>query len=213
MDLTILNFFTRSAYAPYAPDSQDVSALRAAEDRRSAKAVDARIQIRTLELLDAPLRLPIDFGSVTNPEAFAPVLEEVICLSRVIRFVSRRSLVLAPLSLGDHIDHRTVHQAALGAECGKSLGFYEDLPYATWTSEESIRERVEDAEKKLLFKITPVLQRPRSWRFKEHVSKKYQSQIDDAMARSIARYSGKYRGAERIWVPRHSRAWTLLTRF
>jgi LmbE family N-acetylglucosaminyl deacetylase len=212
VEISVLNFFTRSGYAPYACEGADISGIRAREDRRSAGIIDSRIQILSLSLLDAPLRLPIDFGSITNPSAFAPLTCEVASFRECIRRISRNSLVLAPLGLGNHIDHRTVHCAAIAAGGRSSLGFYEDLPYAIWTCETAIRERVASAEEELRLFLRPSLLRSAGRRFKERAVRRYQSQIDLEMASAIARYSEKYKGRERIWVPRHSARWRALLR-
>lgn len=208
--ITVLNFFTRSAYAPYAPAGSDVSALRAREDRRSINAVDPGIAIRSLGMLDGPLRLSIDFGSITNPAVCSPRPQEVTQLARMIRNYCRASLVLAPLGLGEHIDHRTVRDAAIVAVSGKLLAFYEDLPYASWTSETAILERISELQARSGTPVTAVYHRSRNSRFKSTVVRKYRSQIDDRMASLIARYSNKYNGAERIWAPRNSARWRKL---
>jgi LmbE family N-acetylglucosaminyl deacetylase len=210
VEITVLNLFTRSAYAPYAREGADITAVRANEDRRALKTIDVLIRLHSLSLLDAPVRLPIDFGSITNVEAFSPLAEEVNFLSRCIRAASRDALVLAPLALGDHIDHRTVHLAALKAGRAHRVGFYEDLPYASWTDDAVIRERVSKVEAVIGIPLFPALRRSASWRFKERVIRRYDSQIDAGMARMIARYGEKYMGAERIWAPRHSARWQAL---
>lgn len=212
VEITVLNFFTRSDYAPYAPKDADIPALRAREDRRSVAAVTPRIRLRSLSMLDAPLRLPIDFGSITNPAVFSPLPEELCSLSRTIRDICRRSMILAPLALGEHIDHRTVREAAIAAGAGTSPAFYEDLPYAAWTSEAAIGERVSALEARLHTSLLPFRQRSQNWRFKNHVVRQYRSQIDHEMARTISRYGDKYNGAERIWVPRHNSRWPALLR-
>lgn len=210
VEITVLNFFTRSSYAPYAPQGADVPAVRASEDARALRAIDKRIRLHSLPLLDAPLRLPIDFGSITNPAVFAPVPEEVERLGRVIQRVSRSSLVLAPLGLGEHIDHRTVRDAAVRAADARQLAFYEELPYAAWTPESAQRERVSEMQHRLRVSLFPARQHSRNLRWKSRVVRLYQSQIDDRMTELIARYGEKYAGAERIWAPRHDARWRAL---
>ncbi len=206
-EITVLNFFTRSAYAPFATDGADVSSLRAREDRRSLGLVSGDIRIRSLGLLDAPLRLGIEFGAITDPAAFTPRAEEVQAFGRYIRKLARKSLVLAPLALGDHIDHRTVHCASIVGAAGQDIGFYEDLPYASWTAEQVIQNRIAIAEGELQYPLAPAFRRSQRRQCKARAVAQYRSQIDDAMVKTIARYSEKYRGAERIWFPRHSRRW------
>jgi LmbE family N-acetylglucosaminyl deacetylase len=209
-EIDVLNFFTRSGYAPYACEGADIPAVRASEDARALRALDKRIRLRSLPLLDAPLRLPIDFGSITNPDVFSPLAEEVEGLARTIRRVSRLSLILAPLALGEHIDHRTVRDAAFASADPKRIAFYEDLPYAAWTPESAQRQRVSEIERRLRVSLFPARQHSHDLRWKGRIVRLYRSQIDDRMTELIARYGEKYAGAERIWAPRHDARWRML---
>lgn len=209
-DVTVLNFFTRSDYAPYAREGADIPAVRALEDARALRAISCNIRTRSLPLQDAPLRLPLDFGSITNPDVFRPVPEEVRELSRVVAKTCAKALVMSPLGLGEHIDHRTVRDAALAAIGPKRIAFYEDLPYAAWTPEAAIRERVSEIEGQRSERLFASRQGSRNLRWKRRMARKYQSQIDDRMAETIARHGEKYSGAERIWAPRHDARWHAL---
>jgi len=122
-------------------------------------------------------------------------------------------IVLAPLGLGDHLDHLTVRQAALRATRGKRLAFYEDLPYASWTSEPCIVQRVRNIETENGAALRPaVLRRQRSSLTKLHLAARYQSQITKEEAVKISRFSAKYRGGERIWIPKQSGRWLRVLR-
>jgi hypothetical protein len=220
--LNVVTVFTVSLYAPRANllagdfeiARSIVTSLRKREDRRVFNLIDRRIGFEDLGLLDAPLRLGITADLVCKPQsALSENRPEVEALSRRFRKYFFRGLVLAPLALGDHIDHLTVRAAVMKTSVPHKLGFYEDLPYATWISEGSLRQAVTDAENS-----TGVPLRSSLIRRKAHISRKrsivsrYQSQISRNEANSIARFAENYRGGERIWVPKRGKAWTSVIR-
>ncbi|MBV9158363.1 MAG: PIG-L family deacetylase [Acidobacteriaceae bacterium] len=213
ISLRVVNFFTVSSYAPRvkSQDSAVVSSLRGKEDRRVLHSISKNIQIRSLGLLDAPLRLGINVSAVCEI-----MLEEAQSITEANRLASAidgyhdGGVVLAPLGLGHHVDHLTVNSAAIS--CGRlgRVGFYEDLPYATWTEETAIRERVSEIESKTRVPLKPIAIRARnSVRRKLRGISHYRSQITHTEAEAIARFSLKYHG-ERIWIPKFSGLWNPL---
>lgn len=212
--LTILNFFTQSAYAPHALlfSSSSISAIRAREDRQALRAIDARIRIESAGLIDAPLRLGIEAHRVCDLKPGAsddsPDLRTV---RAAIRGHAVRGLAIAPLGLGNHVDHLLVSRAATDVIPGKRLAFYEDLPYATWTPDRELINRVSECETRTRVVLkSAILRIPHGlWR-KREVGFHYSSQIAPGDAADIARYSARYGGGERIWIPRYSSRWTSL---
>ncbi len=214
--IRVLNFFTISSYGPQcaASSAPDISWLREREDRRALYSIDPRIRIQALGLLDAPIRLNISVASISAPEnQDLQPLDEIASLGRQVEPHFRAGLILAPLALGNHIDHRAVHCAALKAHKGQRLGFYEDLPYASWTSDEQLAARVRETER-----FTHVALRPVVIRTSEPASRKlrvvsrYRSQINRQEATAIAAFASRYGGGERLWIPRHGRPWGALIR-
>ena len=167
LQVEVLNFYTQSVYAPREDlSSRDtselrakVSRVRAREDRRALASIDPSISIRSLPLLDGPLRLDIDFGSITSPDRSHPSDSEVHQLSQALHSYTRQALVLAPLGLGNHVDHLTIHAAALSGVVTKHLAFYEDLPYASWTEEGEILQRMSAMERANGVAFQPLVQR------------------------------------------------------
>lgn len=214
--LQIVNFFTVSAYAPRAASSalSTIASLRQREDRRVIASIDRRIDIVSLGLLDAPLRLGITADCVCDPQITADqrmLPPEALTLR--IRKYFHEGLVLAPLGLGDHVDHLAVRKAAMIASLGHKLGFYEDLPYAVWMGGTRILERVIASGEAAGVRLKYCVRRTdRAVRRKYALAIGYGSQIDRAMALTIARFSINYGGGERIWIPKHSCAWRTLTR-
>jgi hypothetical protein len=219
--LSIATVFSVSAYAPrvtaLASDFDDarraVTSIRKREDRRVFTLIDKAIKLKDLQFLDAPLRLGIGADVVCRPQS-SPVegRPEVELLSRHFRKYFLRGLVLAPLALGDHIDHLTARAVAIKASVPHKLGFYEDLPYAAWVSESSLREVVSYVEQKTGKPLKSFLIRRKGHVFeKRGIASRYQSQISRSEAGVIARYAVKYGCGERIWIPKHCSAWRFLT--
>lgn len=195
LDVAVINFFTVSGFAPRCArkDVAAISALREREDRRALGSISPNIQIKSLGLLDAPLRVGLPVGSV-----FSLKVE----MSEVRAFAQRiAGPVIAPLGLGNHIDHLTVRDAAIQQE-HKNLAFYEDLPYAAWSSDAAVRQCVREVEEMSGRRLRPaILRRRHAMATKRHLVGLYRSQIDREEANLIARFAANYGGGERIWVP------------
>lgn len=105
--------------------------IRQAEDERAAQVLGCRY--RCLDLFDAPDRPEIvgPFGlfSPYSP-AHLGVTSEVV--ARLRTHIKAPALLVAPLAVGAHIDHRIVHEAARALAYGQGLdlAYFEDLPYA-----------------------------------------------------------------------------------
>ena len=118
--ILVLNFFTRALYAPHvkAPGAiyherlSYVSSVRRDEGMRALRLIDGRIRLRSYPLLDGPLRLHVEFGSITTPAAAGVQEEDCRFTAELIRENIKDQLVLCPLTLGHHLDHRTVQAAA-----------------------------------------------------------------------------------------------------
>ena len=109
-----------------------------------------------------------------------------------------------PLALGDHIDHRVVHQAALEALAANAapMAFYEDLPYA---GRPGIADTIEHRAtatglglepsfaQQAITVVAEVCQR------KHSIAECYDSQIDDEIAWQLATFAERYAGRERLW--------------
>ena len=107
----------------------DYMALRRAEDRAACAVIGA--QPVHLPFLEAPHRgyeSPAAlFGAQREDDLVAPLL--AAALAGAIADL-RPDLILGPLALGDHVDHRVVRQALGEASRGRYLLLWEDWPYA-----------------------------------------------------------------------------------
>ncbi|MGH9585144.1 MAG: PIG-L deacetylase family protein [Bryobacteraceae bacterium] len=223
ISVRVATFFTRSAYAPRSPapePGQDrcgaVSLLREREDRAALSGIARAIGTESFGFLDAPLRLGIAPSDVCGESARQ--LDRSGMAERLTAAVVecvRGGLVLAPLGLGGHVDHLAIWSAAISASAGlRNLGFYEDLPYATWTAEDALRERVRESERRAGVLLRPaVIRENRPIGSKRRVVSRYESQITPREADIIARFGSRYGGGERIWIPKCSGKWNLLLKF
>lgn len=215
MRIRVLNVFTISSYAPRidVADRNVVSSVRKREDRRALRAISPDIAVLSCDFLDAPLRLNITVDSVCKPQCWASIRGDLEAVARCIKDYFRKGLVLAPLGLGDHVDHLLVKDAATSIGLNHNLGFYEDLPYAEWTSETALFERVRSIEGSTRTKLEPaVIRTPDATQIKQMIVKKYQSQITPEQGLHISRFAERYKRGERIWMPRAAREWKYLVR-
>ncbi len=219
IELTVVNFFTQSEYGPRTvfrnggqeADRAKISAERVREDRRALRTLCAQIRIEDHALMDGPVRRRTSLQEVFDPNSTTIAAAEVAFLATLIEKHVRRSLVLAPLGLGGHLDHLTLNAAARTAAKHHRVGFYEDAPYIRGARPEEITGRVSETGMNLVPRFISAV---RSSRFKERIVSLYQTQIDRVEAQAIARFRFLYRPSERIWIPPHSQPWSaLLTAF
>lgn len=215
LKVTIVNFFTISNYAPHAVSTRalPISALRTREDYSVLLSINRRIRIEAFDLLDAPLRFGIEVNAIALAETAAlQSTSEINVLAQRLRKYFTRGLVLAPLALGDHVDHLAVHRAALASSVDHKLGFYEDLPYATWTPKSVLCEKLCRAEESTNVDLKGAVIRSHKFTVahKRQLIKKYQSQISPDEASAIANYAWNYGGGERIWIPKYGASWKSL---
>jgi LmbE family N-acetylglucosaminyl deacetylase len=199
----IINCYTISNYAPETllTDSKAISDLRRREDCRFYAALHSAPAETDLCLLDAPLRRGIVPSATRAPQESSDADDrEALELVSAVRNVATGNALLLPLALGNHIDHGIVLRAGCVAGSQLQLGFYEDLPYAIWTSEDSLHAVVTHASELCGRKLTPVVVRqPNAVRLKRTLIGVYTSQYRAAMFDTIAEHSLHF-GGERLWA-------------
>lgn len=215
--ITVVNFFTTSSYAPHAASEDrslaNLSRLRRLEDRLAIRKLSPGIRVIDEGLLDAPVRLRTETAAVSGPDAVASKSSDIQSVAVKLRALKRFDCVVAPLGLGNHVDHRTVRQAALEVFAPSKLAFYEDLPYATWTPKAEIR-RVIDVISRTTGRalLSHIVHGRLSMRAKQLLCSLYATQITTNDAFKMARFGARHRGGERVWIPNHSRAWAAMRR-
>jgi LmbE family N-acetylglucosaminyl deacetylase len=128
-----LGSFAESLHQAWGVGSVDVVALRRREDEAAMAILGA--EALRLERLDAVYRLPQRYDTEAALLG-EPALEDRLGLDLALDLAaildaSPRAVILAPLAVGGHVDHRVVHDVALELwRSGRELCFYEDFPYA-----------------------------------------------------------------------------------
>ncbi len=209
--VTILNVFTRSLYAPYS-DAENVhdndrlsyvSALRKREDESFQKQFPG-LEMIDLDIKDAPIRLNCDSSIVCDMDIDPqdPAIRRVH--DKVAKMLDTPHCLVIPLGLGHHVDHRVVRDAVLPLTPDVPCAFYEELPYATRDGVRIDLSRFrEDTAHRFHEDLHPVLVHGTQTRPTEHkrrIALLYVSQIDNALADTIAQFSHRYHGAERQWA-------------
>ena len=118
VETTIVNVFTRSAYAPYAPPTvmEEVTHLRRGEDERMVRLLHPGCRMLDLGLLDAPQRLGISADQVVSrPLSVDQYQREVDQLAQHLGFLRSWDLVLLPQGIGEH------HKAKLAGSYGSQI--------------------------------------------------------------------------------------------
>lgn len=207
--VTLLNIFTRSLYAPFSDadlvQENDrlsyVSAMRKKEDESFLKRLPGLIMI-DLNLKDAPIRLRCTSETVCDAlpspdDTATPKIYKAIA-AQIQPPRSVGGLVL-PLALGHHVDHCITRDAALRFAATFPVAFYEDLPYAARDGVQADFDRFRDNAK---IRLHPVLVRGNQENpvaFKLKMATLYASQIDLHTVETVAHFSDRYQGAERLW--------------
>jgi LmbE family N-acetylglucosaminyl deacetylase len=212
--VTLLNVFTRSLYAPYS-DADTVhendrltyiSAMRKKEDESFLRRLPGLTMI-DLNLKDAPIRLRCDSAIVcdmdVDPNDTAiPKIQKA--MTAQVDAARPLHAIVVPLALGHHVDHRVVRDAILPFATKLPTAFYEDLPYATRDGVRIDLTRFrEDESARLHEPLHPVLvhgTHTQPSAFKLKIATLYASQIDQQLAETIASFSHRYQGAERLWA-------------
>lgn len=153
--------FSQSSYTlrPALKDTATVTALRKEEDRRFFSHFATALPPVWLDRQDAPLRLAIEARqtrSAAIDDADETEVEEIA--AAVEKLLPPGSLLLAPLALGNHIDHRLVRLAACLLQArGFRVLLYEDTPYAAELAPEEIDDAARLAGLLLKAPLEPLL--------------------------------------------------------
>ncbi len=112
-------------------DIKYISSIRKNEDFIFSSYCPKNLAFTYCDLLDAPLRMNIgeeDVCNTSNDEE--QFVTQTIINKIIIEKVSKEAFILAPLGLGNHIDHLILRNTAITfLQNGYKVAFYEDLPY------------------------------------------------------------------------------------
>jgi LmbE family N-acetylglucosaminyl deacetylase len=204
----ITTLFCRSGYTVsggLGGDPDVVSKLRKAEEKAFADAVGAALEMH--DFPEAGLRHPGGFESIFKPpsELPSPLTEETAefvdaVAAALDRDVDRHAagVLLLPLGLGDHRDHRLARDVGLRVanRRGLPVALYEDLPYAAELDEAAISRHARDLDGTEPCWVPDV----DAIAIKLRLCGLYVSQIDAATLAAIQSRAAVLAGAERLWV-------------
>lgn len=134
IEITLLTCFSQSIYAPLADVNslarEIVYKIRREEDEEYCRRNN--LQRVDLKLEDVTIRYPNDTDWIQE----TPELDETfLALSNLMKSIidsKNYSVVLCPLSIGDHVDHYFVNQVIFqNYKSEYQIFFYEDLPYGS----------------------------------------------------------------------------------
>ncbi len=219
--VTVLNCFTKSDYAPFSDVSSVhandrlsfATAVRRREDVAWGKLAGSGLRFHDLDLLDAPLRLACPLSEIQTIDirpGDRAVSRVAGALAKLARVAQTGGIAFAvPLAVGNHIDHRVVRRAAVEtlAAMAVPVAFYEDLPYV---SRPGAADTLGDLVSQSGFQLKTCYggRQPEdidgAVRRKARLAECYDSQIDSEEVRAIAEFSRTYGGRERLWA---NKAW------
>ena len=183
-----------------------VQTTRDAEEERVIRLTNS--QLRRWGLPEAPLRgypLKEIFTTPRKPEA-AGTHEMIRTRVYDLALEKPGERWFLPLGIGNHIDHRIARDAALDGlrdanVPGKSVAFYEDLPYAAQQPGVQdfsgfLQNILPEARLEILVRTKVESSKPRLLRF-------YYSQLTRPQIDSVAEYAGRINSrspCERLWM-------------
>ncbi|MGD2114198.1 MAG: PIG-L family deacetylase [Acidobacteriota bacterium] len=221
---TLVTVFGRTVYAPHAPGASGetgsgaVSALRAREERRFARASGLALELLSLPDSSA-IGLSDDDEMVADP-ATDPRRDDVT--AALSGRVAGVDVLLVCAAIGGHVDHRLVRDAALAHTTAPLVLLYEDLPYAAELDGPAVPPPLADpgpAPREHRIDVTGVLDRKRE-RLRIYRSQLTEDDVDQVLAyaagfdppRAVERVWSLDRGPREPGVPRDGRAERLLER-
>jgi LmbE family N-acetylglucosaminyl deacetylase len=198
----VVNVFTISASAYVDGDVENITAIRKMEDKKFLANLTPTVDAIYLDRLDAPLRLGISDEEVCNVVVYGE--DDIDHILAALGGIScSDSMLIAPLGLGNHVDHITVHLAGCKAEnLGWRVAFYEDLPYGADLPEEQVSRRAAQASTQIGRNLVPCfLPFQRAGLNKERLLSAYASQLTSITIQRIRRHALRHgEPCERLWL-------------
>ncbi|MFN8052086.1 MAG: hypothetical protein U0Q22_11650 [Acidimicrobiales bacterium] len=172
------------------------TAIRLAEEARNA--VRFRYRVRRGGLEEVVLRTgELDSSTFLSSDFDAAASSELPSVLTVLgKWAPSYDVVIAPLGIGDHVDHRLCAEAArrIAADTGAAMAFYEDRPYACVLTEEQLAEAASAIDPRLVRRPVSGPMGPG-----KHSRIWYPSQFDEFFLTAIALDQENAR-AEHVWV-------------
>ncbi len=198
-EIEVFTGFTWSNVTPHMPEvtgnSVKATMLRKEEELAFCDSFNLLLSVGMLpdtSILNINYTDPVDI--ITD--------QRLVLLKDMLRDRIAGKTVFAPISLGDHVDHRIFTRVAMESKDQVEIMiFYEDLPYATWYGDE---ERNSIIAQKIGESALPFvcLLSERESRLKRESLEYYKSQLNDAEIEVTMNYqcTGNDERFETVWV-------------
>jgi LmbE family N-acetylglucosaminyl deacetylase len=199
--VTIVTVFTKSKWSPMLDldDAERITEQRCAEDRSFAGQVNARL--RHLGWRDSGLR---GYDDLSERSAYYDQPEEQSASFELLSVIDeeRPEWILAPLALGNHVDHLVVRDTVMFCKRSEmNICFYEDLPYSDELSEPQIEQHVSACAGSVA--QTKISLTTDEFDMKLATARLYTSQVREQDTSAIRRHALRTGGgspAERVWI-------------
>ncbi len=199
-EFTLVNVFTNSLWAPNRPDTFDIKEITDIRRREDASYCGS-LGLRHINLgfddssvrgYDARSEL---LAIASEDKAYAQVKKQITDLL----IDTELDFLFCPLAVGNHIDHKIIFETVKGIK-PRNVFYYEDLPYASGSTEQSINS------------ITgTILKSPKAYyvEIQTVINEKlsdiaiYNSQLEADLFDKVKAYSYRFcrkKGFERIWA-------------
>jgi len=195
LPVMLLTVFSRSSYQAggASRDPDIVSAIRKREDEAFVSLFPGGVSAEWLDYPDAPLRGKSPRQAFDARLMNAEDRELAGRLSRQLPgYAGPDDIVIAPSSIGSHIDHRISSLAALRLRRTCALFLYEDMPYAASYDSDAIGGRQHSFAARFGAKTRPVAATG-TREFKRQAALCYPSQLNPECLGSIESHR------ERLW--------------
>lgn len=183
-----------------------ITELRKREEADFIAHLPGSYEAEHLDRVDAPLRLGISDADVFDARLDASGFECDELQEQLALCLPDAPLLVAPLGLGGHIDHRITHNAAKAlSHSGYRTAYYEDMPYASQLNATELHLQMRQICSESLGDLYPQVLRARCDESLLRTTLKcYESQLDDDTIGFIVAYAralGAGSITERVWWP------------
>lgn len=181
----------------------EVSKLRYLELKSFSDILN--LEIDPIKFKDACIRKDYFEKKVCHNKPMSKI--DKILSKKLLKYITDADLILFPLAIGNHIDHRIIlNTGLLYAKSGKNnFGFYEDLPYSYEFSENYINSYIKRINTKVDTYLKKYIVKDKNFvKKKVMYAKLNSSQVSDKYINQILKYSKRRQnidnGEERIWL-------------
>jgi LmbE family N-acetylglucosaminyl deacetylase len=180
--------------------SKQITEMRQKEERRVAEIADYNISF--LGYKEAYSRPGYEeYNSIFTPrDVKSDPIYPTIKNKLLETILSHNGIICCPLAIGDHIDHRIIHNIIadyIKSNPEQPIMFFEDLYYADQVPKSIIKNIIAELKKNI--NISPYLFTDFNIEEKTKLLEIYKSQLNQELINHIVHYYRQIGNGERIW--------------